>query len=108
MSRRSRAELAGVILGDASPVAVMGVINVSPESFHAGSVYLGEEAVLRAALGMVEAGAAPIDVRARPSAPHLQTGIRQAQETERPPLPRRAPPPGPALALSGDPCVSPL
>src|SRR6266446_5983485 len=62
MSRRSRAELAGVILGDASPVAVMGVINVSPESFHAGSVYHGEEAVLRAALGMVEAGAALIDL----------------------------------------------
>src|SRR3989442_12728475 len=87
MSRRSRAELAGVILGDASPVAVMGVINVSPESFHAGSVYLGEEAVLRAALGMVEAGAGPIDVGAPSSAPYLETGISEAEETER--LPRR-------------------
>src|SRR2546428_5863415 len=83
MSRRSRAELAGVLLGDASPVAVMGVINVSPESFHAGSVYHGEEAVLRAALGMVEAGAALIDVGARSSAPYLETGISEAQETER-------------------------
>src|SRR5437762_2951662 len=83
MSRRSRAELAGVILGDASPVAVMGVINVSPESFHAGSVYHGEEAVLRAALGMVEAGAALIDVGARSSAPYLETGISEAEETER-------------------------
>src|SRR5436309_2402895 len=83
MSRRSRAELAGVILGDASPVAVMGVINVSPESFHGGSVYHGEEAVLRAALGMVEAGAALIDVGARSSAPYLETGISEAEETER-------------------------
>src|SRR5438034_656816 len=83
MSRRSRAELAGVILGDASPVAVMGVINVSPESFHAGSVYHGAEAVLRAALGMVEAGAALIDVGARSSAPYLETGISEAEETER-------------------------
>src|SRR5437667_11478 len=83
MSRRSRAELAGVILGDASPVAVMGVINVSPESFHAGSVYHGEEAVLRAALDMVEAGAALIDVGARSSAPYLETGISEAEETER-------------------------
>src|SRR5438477_11387698 len=83
MSRRSRAELAGVILGDASPVAVMGVINVSPESFHAGSVYHGEEAVLRAALGMVEAGAALIDVGARSSAPYLKTGISEGEETER-------------------------
>src|SRR2546425_5111137 len=61
----------------------MGVINVSPESFHAGSVYLGEEAVLRAALGMVEAGAALIDVGARSSAPYLETGISEAEETER-------------------------
>src|SRR3989442_15978370 len=83
MSRRSRAELAGVILSDASPVSVMGVINVSPESFHAGSVYHGEEAVLRAALGMVEAGAALIDIGARSSAPYLETGISEAEETGR-------------------------
>src|SRR2546427_7617073 len=103
MSRRSRAELAGVILGDASPVAVMGVINVSPESFHAGSVYHGEEAVLRAALGMVEAGAALIDVGARSSAPYLETGISEAEGTERlpraggAPRPRR---PGPGWAAT--------
>jgi dihydropteroate synthase len=83
MSRSSRADLAGVTLGDASPVAVMGVINVSPESFHAGSVYHGDEAVLTAALGMVEAGAALIDVGARSSAPYLPTGISEAEETQR-------------------------
>src|SRR5204862_162169 len=65
------------------PVAVMGVINVSPESFHAGSVYHGDEAVLKAALGMVEAGAALIDVGARSSAPYLKTGISEGEETER-------------------------
>jgi len=83
MSRPSRADLAGVTLGDALPVAVMGVINVSPESFHAGSVYHGDEAVLTAGLGMVEAGAALIDVGARSSAPYLPTGISESEETER-------------------------
>ena len=83
MSPPSRADLAGVTLGDALPVAVMGVINVSPESFHAGSVYHGDEAVLKAALGMVEAGAALIDVGARSSAPYLKTGISEGEETER-------------------------
>src|SRR6184192_4431683 len=83
MTRPSRADLAGVTLGDASPVAVMGVINVSPESFHAGSVYHGDEAVLKAALGMVEAGAALIDVGARSSAPYLPTDISEGEETER-------------------------
>lgn len=61
----------------------MGVINVSPESFHAGSVYHGDEAVLTAGLGMVEAGAALIDVGARSSAPYLKTGISESEETER-------------------------
>src|SRR5260370_36177705 len=83
MPPSSRADLAGVRLGAASPVAVMGVINVSPESFHAGSVYHGDEAVLTAGLGMVEAGAALIDVGARSSAPYLKTGISESEETER-------------------------
>src|SRR5207237_1020712 len=83
MTRPSRADLAGVTLGEASPVAVMGGINVSPESFHAGSVYHGDEAVLKAALGMVEAGAALIDVGARSSAPYLPTDISEGEETER-------------------------
>jgi len=83
MSRRSRADLAGVVLGDGSPVAVMGVINVSPESFHPGSVYRGDDAVLAAALGMAEAGAALIDVGARSSAPYLDTAISEAEETQR-------------------------
>ena len=83
MSRGSRADLAGVALGDGSPIAVMGVINVSPESFHAGSVYRGIDAVVTAALGMVEEGAALIDVGARSSAPYLETAISEAEETER-------------------------
>ncbi|HEV8585380.1 MAG TPA: dihydropteroate synthase [Methylomirabilota bacterium] len=78
-----RADLAGVALGDGRPVAVMGVINVSPESFHPGSVYRGDDAVLTAALAMVEAGAALVDVGARSTAPYLETGIDEAEETER-------------------------
>src|SRR5919204_5321774 len=83
MSRECRADLAGVALGDGSPVAVMGVINVSPESFHAGSVYRSDGAVLAAALAMVEAGAALIDVGARASAPYRETAISEAEETRR-------------------------
>src|SRR5262249_43378699 len=82
MSRRSRADLAGVVVGDDFPVAVMGVINVSPESFHPGSVYRGDKAVLAAALGMADAGAALIDVGARSSAPYLDTAISEGDETE--------------------------
>jgi dihydropteroate synthase len=61
----------------------MGVVNVSPESFHRGSVYRDDDAVLRAALEMVGAGAALIDVGARSTAPYLATAISEAEETDR-------------------------
>jgi dihydropteroate synthase len=78
-----RARLGSVDVGEAQRVAVMGVINVSPESFHPGSVYRGEPAILGAAQAMVDAGAALIDVGARSTAPYLPTDISVAEETER-------------------------
>ncbi len=51
----------------------MGVLNVSPESFHAGSVHTAGDDLLTVALAMVEAGAALIDVGARSTAPYLDT-----------------------------------
>ena len=83
MARGGRAKLAGVAVGDGLPVAVMGVVNVSPESFHPGSVYRGESAILTAGLAMVEAGAALVDVGARSTAPYLETEIDEAVEAER-------------------------
>lgn len=79
----ARARLASVEIGGRAPVTVMGVINVSPESFHAGSVHRDDDAVLRAALDMVEAGAALVDVGARSTAPYLDTAISEAEETDR-------------------------
>ncbi len=78
-----RATLAGVSLGDGLPVAVLGVLNVSPESFHAGSVRTGDDQLLSAALAMAEAGAALIDVGARSTAPYLDTEITEAEERDR-------------------------
>lgn len=78
----ARARLASVEIGGRSPVAVMGVINVSPESFHPGSVY-ASDAMLQAALAMVDAGAALVDVGARSTAPYRATEISEAEECER-------------------------
>jgi dihydropteroate synthase len=83
MSRDIRANVAGVEVGTGLPVVVMGVVNVSPESFHPGSVYQGDEAIVRAALGMVEAGAALIDVGGRSTAPYLATAIAEGDEATR-------------------------
>ncbi len=75
----ARSILSGVTLGDGLPVAVMGVINVSPESFHAGSIRAPDD-LLAEALAMVEAGAALIDVGARATAPYLATDVSEAEE----------------------------
>jgi dihydropteroate synthase len=83
MPREHRAELAGVRLGDGLPVVLMGVINVSPESFHAGSVYRDDAAILKAAREMVEHGAGLIDVGARSTAPYLSTEISEGEEARR-------------------------
>jgi len=83
MSRSHTAELAGVRVGDGLPVILMGVINVSPESFHGGSVYRDPGAVLKAAGVMVEHGAALIDVGARSTAPYLPTEISEDEEARR-------------------------
>jgi dihydropteroate synthase len=81
--RDARARLASVEIGGRRPVAVMGVINLSRESFHPGSVYRRHDAMLRAALHMVDAGAALIDIGARSTAPYLSTEISEAEETDR-------------------------
>ncbi|HMH49621.1 MAG TPA: dihydropteroate synthase [Candidatus Acidoferrum sp.] len=61
----------------------MGALNVSPESFHSGSVYRETGALVDAAMAMVEAGAALIDVGARSTAPYLETEISEEEETRR-------------------------
>ena len=61
----------------------MGALNVSPESFHGGSVYLDAGELVDVAVGMVEAGAALIDVGARSTAPYLETAISDEEERRR-------------------------
>ncbi len=75
--------LGGVRLGGQRSVVVMGALNVSPESFHGGSVYRETGALVDAALAMVEAGAQLIDVGARSTAPYLETEIGDDEERRR-------------------------
>src|SRR5687767_4008761 len=83
MTALSRANLAGVCIGHGLPVAVMGALNVSPESFHRASIHALDDDLLAAALAMVEAGAAIIDVGARSTAPYLPTEISETEESDR-------------------------
>ncbi|MEN3047790.1 MAG: dihydropteroate synthase [Candidatus Caldarchaeales archaeon] len=77
------ARIGRVEVGEGRPVAVMGIINVSPESFHKSSVRRTPEEVSEAAARMVEEGADVIDVGGMSSAPYLETTVPEEVEAER-------------------------
>ncbi|MCD6373287.1 MAG: dihydropteroate synthase, partial [Thermococcus sp.] len=68
---------------DLSEPRIMGVINVSPESFYKGSVRNDERALAETAVRMVEEGAAFIDIGAKSTAPYLETNIPLKEEIRR-------------------------
>ncbi len=63
--------IAGLKVGDSQPVRVMGVINLSKESFYKGSV-VQKDSVLDAVNRMIEEGAEIIDIGARSTWPLAQ------------------------------------
>jgi dihydropteroate synthase len=56
-------------IGDNFPTVIMGVINLSPESFYKGSIYKGLEVIKNAAKEMISNGAKMLDIGARSTAP---------------------------------------
>ena len=70
-------------MGDGLDVAVVGTLNVSPESFYSGSVVTDADRLLRAAEAMAQAGAAWLDVGAMSTAPYLAARIPATQEADR-------------------------
>ncbi len=57
-------------VGDGHPVRIMGVINLTPDSFYSGSVKRTDEEVIDLALQMERDGADIIDLGARSTAPY--------------------------------------
>jgi len=56
-------------IGDDTPTIIMGVLNLSPESFYQGSVYSDTDSLKKATLDMIEHGAEMLDLGARSTAP---------------------------------------
>lgn len=77
------AELAGLRIGDAYPVRVIGALNVSPESFFRGSVVTEPPAITARAVQMVEEGVDAVDIGAMSTAPYLATEISLEEEVRR-------------------------
>jgi len=79
----NRAIVAGVSVGDGLDVAVVGALNVSPESFYSGSVVVDADRLLQTGEAMARAGAAWLDVGAMSTAPYLEARIPEALEAGR-------------------------
>ncbi|MFX1275506.1 MAG: dihydropteroate synthase [Promethearchaeota archaeon] len=59
-------------IGDNHPTIIMGVLNLSPESFYRGSVYEKPQALEKATKNMINNGATILDLGARSTAPWSQ------------------------------------
>jgi dihydropteroate synthase len=75
-----RSCIAKVDVGDAFPVRIMGVINLTRNSFYKGSVKTESKEIRRAALKMEEEGADFIDIGARSTAPYRTSEVRETTE----------------------------
>ncbi len=80
---KMEANLAGVPVGGRHPVRIMGVINLSPESFFKNSVQLKARSLIREVKTMTRDGADFIDVGAMSTAPYLKTAISEKEEARR-------------------------
>ena len=75
------ADICGIKVGNRYPAHIMGVINLSPESFYESSV-VSQDSVLEIALNMVEDGATFLDLGAR-STWRFSGQISKTEELER-------------------------
>jgi len=72
----------GRVLGLAAAPAVMGVLNVTPDSFSDGGLYLDKERAVERGLQMFEEGAAIVDVGGESTRPATYGQAREVSESE--------------------------
>lgn len=77
-----RSRLGNVIVGDNYPVAVMGVINLDPQSFYQKSYYPSVQEAMLAAERMIEEGVDIIDIGGISTAPGTSS-VSLKEETKR-------------------------
>ena len=70
-----KGNLGGIEIGDESPVRIIGVINLTKNSFYSGSVRATKEEILEEVNKMKKEGADVVDVGARSTAPYRKYEI---------------------------------
>ena len=76
-------KLGSVSVGGSNPVRIMGILNLSPESFYKKSITTNKEMIAIKTRKMEAEGADFIDVGGMSTAPYLKTVVPQKTESER-------------------------
>jgi len=76
-------KLGSISVGNSNPVRIMGILNLSPESFFKKSIAIDKEMIANKTREMEAEGADFIDVGGMSTAPYLKTTISQKTESER-------------------------
>ena len=77
------AKIANVGVGEKNPVRIMGILNVSPESFYKKSVNTSKTLIKNTAKLMEDQGADFIDIGGMSTAPYLSTSVSEKVESTR-------------------------
>ena len=77
------AKIANVGVGEKNPVRIMGILNVSPESFYKKSVNTSKTFIKNTAKLMEDQGADFIDIGGMSTAPYLSTSVSEKVESTR-------------------------
>ncbi len=76
-------KLASIPVGNSNPVRIMGILNVSPESFYKKSIKTKKNEIAETVKKMDEQGADFIDVGGMSTAPYLSTTVSEKTEAKR-------------------------
>ena len=76
-------KLGNLVVGRKNQITIMGILNVSPESFYKNSIKSTKSQISKSLVEMEENGANIIDIGGMSTAPYLKTTVSEKIESER-------------------------
>ncbi len=76
-------KLGPISVGGSNPVRIMGILNLSPESFYKKSIKTTKNEIINAVKQMEDGGADILDIGGMSTAPYLKTIISEKEESRR-------------------------
>ncbi|MDA1125141.1 MAG: dihydropteroate synthase [Crenarchaeota archaeon] len=76
-------KLGNLVVGRKNEITIMGILNISPESFYKNSIKSTKSEISKYLLDMEENGANIIDIGGMSTAPYLKTIVSEKKESER-------------------------